>query len=159
MEPKEIHPKAEAQADTPASLPTDRPTAESCAEQLPLPRALKDWLICVRKPALSLRYRMEKRHIPDLDADPSGRKDSVATPEKIPAASETVSTPTADTAEAPSAPPSADTATPGKGKNSDLMTVTGDLTIRYFDLAAGMLGLLLAGCLFRGCCWMRRQMR
>jgi hypothetical protein len=163
MEPKEIHPKAEAQADTPASLPTDRPTAESCAEQLPLPRALKDWLICVRKPALSLRYRMEKRHVPDLDAEPAVRGDSAATsagqadtttPVDTSAVSRNAPSDAPEAADSPSAPKA-----PVKGKNSDLMTVTGGFTIRYFDLAVGMLGMLLAGCLFRGCCWMKRQMK
>jgi hypothetical protein len=128
-----------------------------------LPRALKDWLICVRKPALSLRYRMEKRHVPDLDAEPAVRGDSAATSAgqadtttsaDTPAISRNAPSDAPEAADSPSAPKA-----PVKGKNSDLMTVTGGFTIRYFDLAAGMLGMLLAGCLFRGCCWMKRQMK
>ena len=175
MEPKEIH--AEETAATPSSLPADttadttaaadkpesRPTLESVTEQLPLPRALKDWLICVRKPALSLRYRMEKRHVPDLDAEPAVRGDSTATSAgqadtttsaDAPAISRNAPSDAPEAADSPSAPQA-----PVKGKNSDLMTVTGGFTIRYFDLAAGMLGMLLAGCLFRGCCWMKQQMK
>lgn len=46
-----------------------------------------------------------------------------------------------------------------KGKNSDIMDVTGDFTIRYFDLMAGAVGLLLLGCIWKGCCRLKRVMK
>ena len=166
-------PSATGQSDSPVAPPqadppvgTDRPTLESVTEQLPLPRVLKDWLICVRKPALSLRYRMEKRHIPDLDADGAGKSDGTApdptgsNTDSRHAASPKGASPASQGGEtAPAAQDSSRAPVCHKGQNTDLMTVTGGFTIRYFDLAAGMLGILLAGCLLRGCCWVRRKMK
>lgn len=37
------------------------------------------WLKCLRKPALSMEYSLQKRHVPDLDAD-SGQTSSASTP-------------------------------------------------------------------------------
>lgn len=157
-------PTAPGQSDPPAG--TDRPTLESVTEQLPLPRVLKDWLICIRKPALSLRYRMEKRHIPDLDAHEAGEGDGTppdptgADAASRPAVSPKKAPPPPQGGEiSPTAQASPRTPARAKGQNTDLMTVTGGFTIRYFDLAAGMLGILLAGCLLRGCCWVRRKMK
>lgn len=31
------------------------------------------WMKCLRKPALSMQYTLEKRHIPDMDGDPTGK--------------------------------------------------------------------------------------
>lgn len=126
---------------TPATTPSDtspQRTApqETAAPRLPLPEPLKAWLTDVRKPALSLQYRIDKRHVPDLNAE-------ATTTQAVPQSS-------ADSTVASASP---------SGKNSDLMTVTGDFTIRYFDLCAGMLGLLLAGCLLRGCCRLTRAIR
>lgn len=83
--------------------------------------ALGQWMKCLRKPALSMQYTLEKRHIPDMDNDPTGQ-------------------------------------TAGKGSNSDTMSVTGGFTIRYFDLAAGAMTLLLAGCMIKALCCMRKMM-
>ena len=82
---------------------------------------LGQWMKCLRKPALSMQYTLEKRHIPDMDNDPTGQ-------------------------------------TAGKGSNSDTMSVTGGFTIRYFDLAAGAMTLLLAGCMIKALCCMRKMM-
>ncbi len=82
---------------------------------------LGQWMKCLRKPALSMQYTLEKRHIPDMDNDPTGQ-------------------------------------TAGKGSNSDTMSVTGGFTIRYFDLAAGAMTLLLAGCMIKALCRVRRMM-
>ena len=82
---------------------------------------LGQWMKCLRKPALSMQYTLEKRHIPDMDNDPTGQ-------------------------------------TAGKGSNSDTMSVTGGFTIRYFDLAAGAMTLLLAGCMIKALCQVRRMM-
>ena len=83
--------------------------------------ALGQWMKCLRKPALSMQYTLEKRHIPDMDNDPTGQ-------------------------------------TAGKDSNSDTMSVTGGFTIRYFDLAAGAMTLLLAGCMIKALCCMRKMM-
>ena len=79
------------------------------------------WMKCLRKPALSMQYTLDKRHIPDMDGDPTGK-------------------------------------TPVKGANEDSMSVTGGFTIRYFDLAAGAMTLLLAGCMIKALCCMRKMM-
>ena len=82
---------------------------------------LGQWMKCLRKPAISMQYTLEKRHIPDMDDDPTGQ-------------------------------------TQVKGSNSDTMSVTGGFTIRYFDLAAGAMTLLLAGCMIKALCCMRKMM-
>ena len=82
---------------------------------------LGKWMKCMRKPAVTMQYTLEKRHIPDMDGDPSGQ-------------------------------------TPVKGANADAVSVTGGCTIRYFDLAAGMMLLLLAGCVLKGLCRVRKWM-
>ena len=82
---------------------------------------LGQWMKCLRKPAISMRYTLEKRHIPDMDDDPTGQ-------------------------------------TQVKGSNSDTMSVTGGFTIRYFDLAAGAFTLLLAGCMIKALCCVKKMM-
>ena len=82
---------------------------------------LGQWMKCLRKPAISMQYTLEKRHIPDMDDDPTGQ-------------------------------------TQVKGSNSDTMSVTGGFTIRYFDLAAGAMTLLLAGCMIKALCCVRKLM-
>ena len=83
--------------------------------------ALGQWTKCLRKPALSLQYTLDKRHIPNMDGDPTGR-------------------------------------TPVKGANEDSMSLTGGFTIRYFDLAAGAVMLILTGCVLKALCRVRRWM-
>ncbi len=82
---------------------------------------LGQWMKCLRKPAISMQYTLEKRHIPDMDDDPTGQ-------------------------------------TQVKGSNSDTMSVTGGFTIRYFDLAAGAMTLMLAGCMIKALCCVKRLM-
>ena len=82
---------------------------------------LGQWMKCLRKPALSLQYTLDKRHIPNMDGDPTGK-------------------------------------TPVKGANEDVMSVAGGFTIRYFDLAAGVVTLILAGCVLKALCRVRRWM-
>ena len=82
--------------------------------------ALGQWMKCMRKPALSMQYTLEKKHIPDMDDDPAGQ-------------------------------------TPVKGANADTVSVTGGFTIRYFDLAAGAMLLLVAGCMVKAMCCVRRM--
>ena len=82
---------------------------------------LGQWMKCLRKPAISVQYTLEKRHIPDMDDDPTGQ-------------------------------------TQVKGSNSDTVSVTGGFTIRYFDLAAGAITLMLAGCMIKALCCVRKLM-
>ena len=149
-------------ADTAESTaPAATPDMHSVVEQLPMPRALKDWLVCLRKPAISLQYRINKRHIPDLDSESQAGAAASATPAP---SSEPAAAPSAAKASAaggstedtstPATPPAA-----AKGKNTDLMTLSGGLTIRYFDLGMGLFGLLMLGCLFRGGCRVRKMLK
>lgn len=82
---------------------------------------LGQWMKCLRKPALSMQYTVEKRHIPDMDDDPTGQ-------------------------------------TEVKGSNSDTVSVKGGFTIRYFDFAAGAFTLLVAGCMMKALCCVKRLM-
>ena len=82
---------------------------------------LGQWMKCLRKPALSMQYTVDKRHIPDMDDDPTGQ-------------------------------------TQVKGSNSDTMSVKGGFTIRYFDFAAGAFTLLLAGCVMKALCCVKKMM-
>ena len=82
---------------------------------------LGQWMKCLRKPALSMQYTVEKRHIPDMDDDPTGQ-------------------------------------TEVKGSNSDAVSVKGGFTIRYFDFAAGAFTLLVAGCMMKALCCVRKMM-
>ena len=130
-----------------------------------MPRALKDWLVCLRKPAISLQYRISKRHIPDLDSVPqagAAASDESASA-SAPSSSSTDSAPAADpsVAKASAAGGSTEDITPPatKGKNTDIMSLSGGLTLRYFDLGMGLVGLLLVGCLFRGGCRVRKMLK
>ena len=82
---------------------------------------LGQWMKCMRKPALSMQYTLTKKHIPDMDDDPTGQ-------------------------------------TPVKGANADTVSVTGGFTIRYFDLAAGAMLMLAAGCAIKAMCCVRKMM-
>ncbi len=88
-------------------------------EKNPRVCGLGGWMKCLRKPALSLQYTLDKRHVPDMDSDPTGQTE-------VP------------------------------GANSDTMTVKGGFTIRYFDFAAGVLTLLVLGCISKSCLCIRR---
>ena len=105
-------------------------------QQSPRLCPLSGWLKCLRKPALSLQYSLQKRHIPDLDAE-AGR--GAASGQKSPSGG-------GDSASA-------------KGQNSDTMDVTGGFTIRYLDLALGVMGLTLLWCVWKGHCCLKRLMK
>lgn len=107
-----------------------KPDAMDVLKQTPIPPVLCDWLVCLRKPALSMQYSIRKRHVPDLDTDK--QTDGTASSKGSSAPQE-------------------------KGVNSDTMGVQGDFTIRYFDLAAGVLALAAAGCLIKACCCLKRK--
>ena len=110
------------------------PTMEQLMQKSPALSPLCGWLKCLRKPALSMQYSIQKRHIPDLDTRDtrdSGQKATTKQEQSAPAA---------------------------KGQTSDVMDVTGGFTIRYFDFALGILGLMVAGCLWKGCCFLKKKM-
>ncbi len=98
-----------------------------------MPTSLCNWLQCLRTPGITLKYTLQKQHIPDMSAA-----------EAAPASpSSTTAAPLTDTAESSSPADSTDT--------TDIMQVSGTLRARYFDLAAGALA-ILAGCmLIKGC--------
>ena len=149
-------------AESPASAAAT-PDMQSVVEQLPMPRAFKDWLVCLRKPAISLQYSINKRHIPDLDNEPTRGASVAADPASAPTVDSAAADPSATEASTAS-DAAADTITSAtssgtKGKNTDLMTLSGGLTIRYFDLGMGLFGLLMLGCLFRGGCRVRKMLK
>jgi len=114
--------------DTETNIQMGEASFDELMRQSPTLCPLSGWLKCLRKPAISLQYSMQKRHIPDLDKD---NRESGQTG--------------ASSAQ--------------KGQNSDTMDVTGGFTIRYFDLLAGAMGLLLLGCVWKGCCGLKRVMK
>ena len=111
-----------AQADAAAQEPTNG--ADDMLKLMGENRrtcVLGQWMKCLRKPALSMQYTVEKRHIPDMDDDPAGQMQV-------------------------------------KGSNSDTMSVKGGFTIRYFDFAAGAFTLLVAGCMMKALCCVKKIM-
>ncbi len=108
-------------ADT-AKAPTNGADDMLCLmEQNQKTCCLGKWMKCLRKPALSMQYTIEKRHVPDMDDDPTGQTEI-------------------------------------KGSNSDTMSVKGGFTIRYFDFAAGAFTILIAGCIMKACCCLKKMM-
>ena len=113
---------ANSQADTATQTPTNGADDMLCLmERNEKTCGLGQWMKCLRKPALSMQYTVEKRHIPDMDDDPTGQ-------------------------------------TQVKGSNSDTVSVKGGFTIRYFDFAAGAFTLLVAGCVLKALCCVKRLM-
>ena len=126
--------KADAQnANTQAAsgANTENQSFDQLMEQSPMLSPLAGWLKCLRKPAISMEYSIQKRHVPDLDTD-SGQS--------------------AKNGQKPSA------STQPKGTNSDTMGVSGSFTIRYFDFALGVVGLAIAGCIMKGCRCVKKMM-
>lgn len=107
------------------------PTMEQLMQKSPKLSPLCGWIKCLRAPALSMRYSIQKQHIPDLDTQDSGQKATTKQEQSAPAA---------------------------KGQTSDVMDVTGGFTIRYFDFALGILGLMVAGILVKGGCFLKKKM-
>ena len=132
-------------AGTSAGAAPSGDSFDALMEQSPVLCPVGKWLKCLRKPAISLEYSISKRHIPDLDE----------MPQSTPSASGTAGgTGTKGTAQAASGTKGA-----GKGQNSDIMDMTGGFTIRYFDLTVGVMGIALLGCLWKGCCCLKRIMK
>lgn len=118
------HTSNNATPDNPvASQPC--PTMDQLMAQSPKLSPFCGWIKCLRGPALSMQYSIQKRHVPDLNAETSQQTSGT---------------------------------TSAAGQNSDTMDVTGGFTIRYFDFALGVLGLMVAGCLLKGCCFLKKKM-
>ena len=65
---------ADAQADAAAQEPTNG--ADDMLKLMGENQktcGLGQWMKCLRKPALSMQYTVDKRHIPDMDDDPTGQ--------------------------------------------------------------------------------------
>ena len=120
------------------------PTMEQLMQKSPALSPLCGWLKCLRKPALSMQYSIQKRHIPDLDTDTGGQSSGNNSPSAQ-------NPPSAQGGQSPS--PSAK-----KGQNSDTMSLSGGFTIRYFDFALGILGLMVAGILVKGGCRLKKKL-
>jgi hypothetical protein len=113
---------ANSQTDTATQAPTNgADDMLALMEQSEKTCGLGQWMKCLRKPALSMQYTVDKRHIPDMDDDPTGQ-------------------------------------TQVKGSNSDTVSVKGGFTIRYFDFAAGAFTLLVAGCVLKALCCVKKMM-
>ena len=141
---------AEPTATAPAAGTGEGASWDRLMAQSPMLAPLGQWLKCLRKPAISLQYSFQKRHIPDLDAAQRAAQSAAQSAAQGAAQS-------AAQGAAQGAAQSAETA--GKGQNSDVMDVTGGATLRYFDLAAGVVGIMLLGCLWKGCCALKRVMK
>jgi hypothetical protein len=132
---------ADAAADTNMNPNANTNESEQSFDQLmqgsSMLSPLAGWLKCLRKPALSVEYSLQKRHVPDLDREGGQNKKSGGNT-------------SAGTASSDSPAP--------RGKNSDVMGVNGSFTIRYFDFALGIMGLAIAGFLTKGCCCLKRKM-
>ena len=65
---------AQTQAGNTAAKPT--PAMTDVLADSAVPPVVCEWLTCLRRPALSMQYSVQKRHVPDLDNDtgttPSG---------------------------------------------------------------------------------------
>ncbi len=135
-----------------------------------LPTRLSAWIQYLRTPGVSLQYTMEKRHIPDmtaLDCASSGgsansqkangdKASATSKSGKNAAADTTPGDATAGLGEAGSPAGAGCTCASGTAGSdttdtTDVMQLTGTLRARYFDLAAGMLGIVAACCLIKGC--------
>ena len=68
------------QAASGESSTSAAPTMDQLMARSPLLAPLGNWLKCLRKPALSLEYSFQKRHVPDLDTDTGKQEDSSSKP-------------------------------------------------------------------------------
>ena len=130
------------QADTSASGGAGGQTFDQLMAMSPKLSPFSGWLKCLRKPALSMEYSIQKRHVPDLDAD-AGQ--SGPSKQNKPSSQQGQTAP----ASAQNSP---------SGQNSDTMGVSGSFTIRYFDFALGIVGLAIVSCVMKGCCCLKRKM-
>ncbi len=126
----------------PGSQPGNRPTTPCSCTEAPssMSVCMCEKLAALRAPAMTVRYHMEKRHIPDLDAE---RKRNSHKPA--------------------SGQPSSDRGdcdcTLENEPSAERMLCRGTWTVRYFDLAVGAMALVAMGCLVKGCLCMCGMMK
>ena len=127
----------DSSAPTEAGAGGESQTFDQLMSASPTLSPLASWLKCLRKPAISVEYSFQKRHVPDLDRE-NKKGGHTASGAKNTASGSTESA--------------------KSGKNSDVMDVTGSFTIRYFDFALGILGMAIASCMAKGCGCLKRKM-
>lgn len=106
---------------------------------LPLPTSCMTVLRKLRAPAISIRYSLDKQIIPDLDATRTQASGGDANP--------------SDT--------SSESAQPGSSGSSSQNTTSesGNLTVRFFDVAVGGVLIAVGVCMLKCCCGMKRMCR
>lgn len=125
------------------------PDMQTLMQEAHVPAPVCDWLTCLRKPAISVQYSMQKRHIPDMQAEAAmGAQGGARAKSGGNAGSNSNG--------GNSAGGNTDTAVPGQ--TTDVMSLGGGFTIRYFDLALGALGLMMLGCLCKACMSLKRHL-
>ena len=106
------------------------PNVSTLLDESPLPRPAVEWIKCLRAPAMSLSISMEKRHIPNYDI--AGAEGNEGNPN-------------------------------GSGerqaKGTEKMSFYHRCTMRYFDLALGVVAVMLVGCLCKTCTGCKRTMK
>ena len=106
------------------------PNVSTLLDESSLPRPAVGWIKCLRAPAMSLSISMEKRHIPDYDSTGAKSNESNAS----------------GASEKPAA-------------STEGMSFSHRCTVRYFDLALGVVAVILLGCLCKTCTGCKRAMK
>ena len=109
------------------------PNMSTLLDESPLPRPVVGWIKCLRAPAMSLSVSMEKRHIPDYDS--AGAECSADSESNASGASEK------------------------QARSTERMSFSHRCTVRYFDLALGVVAVMLVGCLCKTCTGCKRAMK
>lgn len=106
---------------------------------LPLPTSCMTVLRKLRAPAISIRYNLDKQIVPDLDAMRTQASGGGAN--------------SSDT--------SSESAQPGSSGSSsqNTMSGSGNLTVRFFDVAVGGVLIAVGMCMLKCCCGMKRMCR
>lgn len=123
------------------SCSTGAKSCEQLMSECPVTAKAAPWLACLRKPAISLSYTLEKRHVPDITAS-SNQPNAGQDGGKSSALSGSKGTSQGDSQGTCGCRCSS-------GVNSDVMQCTGSCTIRYFDLLMGAMGLVALGAIWR----------
>ena len=120
------------------------PTVSTLLDESPLPRPVCEWIKCLRAPAMSLSITMDKRHIPNYDAEKTSGTAGASGNEKIGTGS---------------GGSQASGTSAEQAGNAEGMSFSHRCTVRYFDLALGTVAVLLLGCLCKTCTGCKRAMK
>jgi len=120
------------------------PTVSTLLDESPLPRPVCAWIKCLRAPAMSLSITVDKRHIPNYDAEK---------------ASGTAGASGSAKGESGSGGSQASGTNAGQAGNAEGMSFSHRCTVRYFDLALGAVAVMLLGCLCKTCTGCKRAMK